>query len=327
MRYAFLFLVLTVISCSNSKQDTTTIDKGTEQPAVVVPVFNADSTYSYLKMQVDFGPRVPGTEAHKNCAEYLFEKLRTYCDTVIIQSAPIKTFDGNTFILKNIIASFNPQAANRMLLSAHWDTRPWADGDSTDKYKPFDGADDGASGVAVLIEVARQLKENKVQQGVDIVLFDLEDYGQEQNDERFPQQQNTWCLGSQYWAKNLHVKNYAAQYGILLDMVGGSNAIFPMEGTSLQYAPNQTKMIWDVANQLGYSSYFSYAQTNPTIDDHLYVNTLANIPCVDIVHYKVELSRYASHHHTHADNISVIDKNTLKVTGSVLMHLLYAQPL
>ena len=324
--FSFLSCCFIICSCSNPSGNTpTSSDTQTtaSKPQIAVPQFNQDSAYAFLKAQVDFGPRIPGSKSHEQCADFLSQKMKAYTPNVTVQTGSAKTFDGKTFTIKNIISEFNPQLGNRILLCAHWDTRPWADADSTDKYKPFDGADDGASGVAVLLEIARQLSIAKPDIGVDIIFFDLEDYGQEQDDDRFPKQQNTWCLGTQYWAKNLHKQGYTAQYGILLDMVGGRNAVFPKEGTGMQYAPDVVEKIWSLAQSLGYSSFINNT-TNPTMDDHYYVNTIANIPCIDIVHYDVARSNYALWHHTQADNLTVIDPVTLKTVGQVLMHLLFS---
>ncbi len=315
-------LAIFFAACGNNpKESNDDTNTKTEVAKIVLPEFDADSAYMWVKAQCDFGPRIPGTKAHADAVTFLSGKLKTYTDTVIIQKAPVKTFDGKAFTMQNIIASFNPSNTNRVLLCAHFDTRPWADGEETDKYKPFMSADDGPTGAAVLIEVARQLQKQNTQLGVDIILLDMEDYGQEQDDTRYPQQESTWCMGSQYWARNPHVKPYNARYGILLDMVGGQNAVFPLEGTSLQYAPSQQRTIWDAANSLGFSN-FTYAQTNPTIDDHLYINTIAGIPTVDIVHYDISKSGYAFWHHRQSDTMQNIDAKTLKQVGQTILYVL-----
>lgn len=323
-----IILVAAFFSCGNPESEKNNQQQETQQttnPKLQTPVFSADSAYAFLETQVKFGPRVPGTDAHAKCAEYLKQKLASYGLATQFQSETIGTHDGKKFRLKNIIAEYKPEISNRILLCAHWDTRPWADADSVNKYKPFDGADDGASGGAVLLEVARLLQTSNLQVGVDIILFDLEDYGQEQDDERFPQQENTWCLGSQYWAKNLHKPGYFAQYGILLDMVGGKNPVFPREGTGMRFAPDVVDKVWSIAQQLGYTQYFPNIESPTTTDDHLYVNQLANIKCIDIVHYKMERMSYPSYHHTHADNLSVIDKKTLQMVGHVVLETVFSE--
>ena len=145
--------------------------------SVQVPEFNADSAYAYIQKQVDFGPRVPNSEGHAQCADWLYQKLDEFSDQNFLQTAPETTWDGTKITMQNIVASFNPDAKKRVLLCAHWDTRPWADEDIVDQDKPILGANDGGSGVGVLIEIARQLSQNPIDLGVDIVLFDAEDYG------------------------------------------------------------------------------------------------------------------------------------------------------
>ncbi len=325
----FISLVIAVFiaSCTNdTKNNNITPPVNTVVvPKTPTPDFNADSAYSFVKAQVDFGPRIPGTKPHERCADYLVAKLKSYGLKVSVQNGTVKTYDGKQFNLKNIIAEYKPDLNNRILLTAHWDTRPWADLDSVKKDKPFDGADDGASGVAVLMELARKLGISKFEKGIDIILFDIEDYGQQSSSGIESQKEDTWCLGSQYWAKNPHKPGYYADYGILLDMVGGKNPVFPKEGTSLAFAPDIVKKIWDIAGRMGYGNYFTNEETGETIDDHLYINTLAHLKCIDIVHYEVAKHNYPYFHHAHSDNMEVIDKNTLKMVGQLLLEVIFSE--
>ncbi len=311
-------------SSSVPESDTT---KTTTEAPIAVPTFNADSAYDYIKTQVEFGPRIPGTKAHKECLDFIVAQLEQDSLHPTIQRAKAKTFDGKQFEIENVIASSEPTNNARILLCTHWDTRPWADMDTTDSDQPFDGADDGGSGVGMLLEIAHHLKDAHI--GVDLVFSDLEDYGQQNgvNDEdtKYPAQDNTWCLGTQYWAKNLSPDFIMPRYGILLDMVGGKNAVFPMEGTSLQYAPQIVNKVWDMAASLGYGNYFTHDRTVPTIDDHLYVNKLAGIPTIDIVHWVSKTRDYPYFHHKHSDNMSVIDKTSLNVVGTVLLNVIYRE--
>ena len=322
--YVALFSFL-IESCRQPASDTQATSGNTTTPETVlqVPDFNADSALSYLQAQVNFGPRVPGTDAHARCADFLINKLKSFGLQTQMQSETISTFDGKRFRLKNIIAEYNPDAKQRVLLLAHWDTRPWADQDSVRKDQPFDGANDGASGVAVLLEIARLLPLSELNKGIDILLVDLEDYGQEEDDNRFPRMENSWCLGSQYWSKNMHRPDYFAQYGILLDMVGGANPSFPKEGTSMYFAPEVVNKVWTIAQNMGYGQYFTNELAPQTIDDHLYINQLANIKTIDIVHYDNTRKGYPPYHHTHGDNMNVIDKNTLKMVGSVVLKTIF----
>jgi len=250
----FSLFLITIAACNtgNKTESITTEEKKNSSPA---PSFNADSAFNFVKAQTDFGPRIPNSTSQAKCAEWLSNTMKQFADTVIVQSFQSRGFDGKTLNGKNIISSFNPSKGNRIMLCAHWDSRPFADQDSVRKNEPIDGANDGASGVGILMEVARQLSIAKPDLGVDIIFFDIEDYGQPENS-GYPEQDDTYCLGSQYWSQHLHTPNYFARYGILLDMVGAANATFTQEGTSMRYAENVTGMVWKTAGDLGYGSYF-----------------------------------------------------------------------
>ncbi len=315
--FIFVSLLIFIASCRNGTESTKDAEtKKVEVKKNATPDFNADSAYNYIKAQVDFGPRVPGTPAHKKCAEYLVSKLKSYGLETIVQTGTVQTFDKNQFILKNIIASFKPDAQSRIMICSHWDSRAFAEEDTVDKDKPIDGANDGASGVGVAMEVARQLSISQPDIGVDIILFDIEDYGSSGNTD-------SWCLGSQFWAKNLHKTNYYANFGILLDMVAGANAIFPKEGKSVNYASSAVDKVWKAANELGYGNYFvSQTKEFVGVDDHIYVNK-AGVPCIDIIEYNQATGGFGDYHHTHKDNMSLIDKNTLKAVGQTLLEVIY----
>ncbi len=309
--------MLTFIACNNNK-----INKENSNNIVAdnikLPDFNEDSALAYVKSQVDFGPRVPNTKSHEACSKYLVDKLKSFCENVIIQKANLRAYDGTTLKSKNIIASFNIKNPHRILLCAHWDSRPYADHDANPmNHKiPVMGANDGASGVGILLEVARQLNISKQPVGVDIIFFDAEDYGATQDVQG--NTEDSWCLGTQYWAKNPHVANYKAKFGILLDMVGAQDPTFYMEGTSTYYAPDITKQVWDVANNLGFQKYFSYTPSGAVTDDHLYINRIIKIPTIDIIHQNQEGGFY-EHWHTVNDTFDKINKISLKVVGQVLL--------
>lgn len=313
-------LCIFFFSCNTSETNKQPESSKAEikKPKLNAPSFNADSAFSFVKTQIDFGPRIPGTKAHANCAAYLSSKLISYGMDVIVQNGIVTTYDKKKFDLKNIIAQYNLSNPRRILLCAHWDTRPFADRDSNNPSKPFDGANDGGSGVAVLLEIARQLNIAKPNLGIDIILFDVEDYGDQSG-----RTSDSWCLGSQYWGKNLHRPNYFAQYGILLDMVGGRDAVFPKEGTGMKYASGIVNKVWGIARQTPYSNFFSDTTTPETTDDHYYVNTLASIPCIDIVHYNTTTMDYMACHHRHCDNMDIVDASTLKAVGQVLLEVLF----
>ncbi len=322
-RYIILILlVITIWGCQSEKANDKKSDPplSTYKPVTInVPPFNKDSAYYYVKHQVEFGPRIPGSKAHLECSEWLAEKLNSYGLDVTIQKSVATTFDKKKFDLYNIIGSYNPKSTERILLCSHWDTRPFADRDEGENYnKPFDGANDGASGVGVLLEIARQISIAKPAIGIDIIFFDLEDYGNSAIDE-------SWCLGAQYWAKNLHKPGYYARFGILLDMVGAKGATFPKEGTSMYYASGIVDKVWGIAQRKGYGEMFTNQTTSPTTDDHLYVNRDANIPCINIVHYNASKRDYFPHHHRVTDNMDNIDPTVLDAVGNTLLQVIFEE--
>ena len=317
-------VIFSMTSCDNKQNSKPAAQPAPQVKQVVIPDFNADSAYNYVKKQLDFGPRVPGSVAHKQCADWFVNFFSDKADTVYVQDFRTRLYDGRGIDGKNIIAAFNPEAKKRILLAAHWDSRPFADHDP-DKNNwntPIDGANDGASGVGVLMEIARILNDNPVNIGVDIILFDLEDYGAPYflnlmtNDD--------WALGSQYWAKNPHIYNYRAYFGILLDMVGASNAKFPKEYYSQQFAPALSNDVWKIARELGYDEYFTNELGHPINDDHIYVNAIARIPMIDIIHLENNSeSSFYPYWHTVKDNIEQIDPKTLGMVGDVVVNVLY----
>ena len=317
-------------SCtSDSKQpptDRIAETNGTTKAVVyAAPAFHADSAYYFVEKQVSFGPRNTNSQGHKACAQWLSVELKKYADNVIEQRALLKAFDGTLLNAVNFIAEFNPENKKRILLCAHWDTRPFADQDSSRENEPILGANDGGSGVGVLLEVARQLKAKNPGVGVDIILFDAEDYGQP-DDSPLPRVPDSYCLGSQYWSRNLHQPNYIARYGILLDMAGADQATFTQEGSSMQYAPYVVDMVWKAGNDIGYGQYFVNEKTKGIIDDHFYINRLAGIRCIDIIHYDYNTaSNFWKHWHTHGDTIDKISRPTLKAVGQTLLEVLYRE--
>ncbi len=291
-----------------------------------IPEFVSDSAYQYVKNQVDFGPRVPNTKAHDDCATYLIAELKRFGAETIEQRADLKAFDGTILKSVNIIGSYNPKAANRVLLFAHWDSRPWSDHDpiAENRTKPVLGANDGASGVGVLLEMARLFNTQKPDIGVDIIFFDAEDYGAPESFQG--NAEDSWCLGSQYWSKNPHIKGYTAKYGILLDMVGAPDATFYKEEISMQYAAHVVNKVWSVAEQSGFGLYFRDENVGGITDDHLYVNKIIGIPSIDIIHYNKDSNQGFGHYwHTVNDNMENIDRNTLHAVGSTLMKVVYSE--
>ena len=321
-RYKILLIALVSISaCSTEPQQKTSPKK--PKAKVEVPIFNADSAYYFVEKQVSFGPRVISSKGWKNCAIWLENKFKTYTPNVQLQEAPITTYDGKNHTLKNIIASFSPEKNNRIALFAHWDSRHIADHDTQNKNSPILGANDGGSGVGVLLEIARQFSIKQPNIGVDIILFDAEDYGQPEDSE-FPIMQDSWCLGAQYWGKNPHKQNYFARYGILLDMVGAKDATFRQEQISFYYGPNILQKVWRTANKLGFGNHFVYQNSKQIVDDHYYVNTLTEIPTIDIIEFDPATeNNFNKHWHTHRDDMNNIDKSTLNAVGQTLLDVVY----
>lgn len=298
-----------------------------EKVQPVGPDFNADSAYIYLQEQCDFGPRTMNSTAHDKCEKWIIQKFEQYGCKVTTQKATLNGYDGTPLRSTNIMASYNPEATTRVMFCAHWDCRPWADNDpdSTNWHKPIIAANDAASGVGVMIELARILKGSGLELGVDFVCFDAEDYGTPQWFEG-EDPGDTWALGAQYFANNLP-EGYAPRYGILLDMVGGVGAKFYREGMSMQYAPAIVKKVWNAARQVGYGSYFPKADGGMITDDHIPVNQTANIPCIDVIPYYPDCaqSSFGPTWHTIADNMDNIDKNTLKAVGQTMVQVLFTE--
>lgn len=319
-------LSLLFINCSKSAVKNNE-PQAVKQYEKISPDFNADSAYHYVEKQVSFGPRVPNSKGHIACGDYLVDALRRTGAEVIEQKAVLTAFDGAKLNARNIIGSFATDKKRRALLFAHWDTRPFADADS-DKSRhkePILGANDGGSGVGVLLEIARQLGQKTPEIGVDIIFFDAEDYGEPSFSDRV-QEGEWWCLGSQYWAKNPHVENYKANYGILLDMVGAKGATFFKEYYSMYYGENILDKVWSTASQLGYHQYFIGKEGGGVTDDHLYVNRIAKIPSIDIIHLDQNRDfSFGEFWHTHQDDMSIIDKETLKAVGQTVLEVIYKE--
>jgi hypothetical protein len=316
--------LLTLAACGGGGQSGKT-GQTTQQTAEppkaykqVSPNFNADSAYYFVDKQVSFGPRVTNSEPHKKCGDWLVAELRKMSDNVIEQKTTLTNYDGRQLNIRNIIAEINPKADKRILLCAHWDSRPFADEDTKDSNKPILGANDGGSGVGVLMEIARIIKNNPLSVGIDIVLFDAEDLGKSEHN-------NSYCLGSQYWSTNLLKPGYKAEYGILLDMVGAANAKFAWEEVSVTYARPVLEKVWGTAQVLGYP-HFVYYSKGGIIDDHAYVNKNAGIPTIDIIHFDTQTqSGFPEHWHTHRDNMYAIDRTTLKAVGQTLLEVIYSE--
>lgn len=292
------------------------------------PTFMADSAMLFINDQCQFGPRVTGTEAHQLCGDYIVEKFKAYGTQVTEQKAELTAYDGTKLPGRNIIASINPEAEHRLMFCAHWDCRPWADNDADEAnhHTPILAANDAASGVAVMLEMARQIQQSPISNlGVDFICFDAEDWGMPQWEDRDDSSDGGWCLGSKYWAQHPHVSGYWAQFGILLDMVGGRGATFAKESYSCYYAQPVVDMTWDVASRLGYGNIFQKREGGAVTDDHVQVNQFSGIPCIDIIpNYQGNVSSsFGPTWHTVNDTPENIDTNVLKAVGQTLLQIVY----
>lgn len=315
----FLLIGIMLSSCETDSKPQS-IEKE-EKKRVTIPSFNQNDAYKYIEKQVSFGPRMPNTEGHKACRDWLMETFESMNTKVYAQDFEATAYTGEVLNGTNIIASYNPKHKRRIIVAAHWDTRHIADQDEDldRRNEPIMGADDGGSGVGVILEMASILNENPIDIGVDFILFDLEDYGNNTANAH-----DTYCLGSQYWSRNPHIRNYKAEFGILLDMVGGKNPKFGYEFYSYKYARSYMEKIWRLAKGMGYGSMFTTEEIGGITDDHKYVNEIAKIPMLDIIS-KPGNTQYGfvPHWHTHDDTMEAIDPKTLKGVGQVVIASLY----
>ncbi|MDH3648110.1 MAG: M28 family peptidase [Saprospiraceae bacterium] len=309
-----LLLALCLVGCKSEPGSATAFEERSE---VVVPPFNRDSALQYVRQQVSFGPRYVGSEGHTVALEWMAAKLESSGAALVRQDFVANLYTGEDLPATNLIASYNSEHKRRIVLAAHWDTRHIAEKDPDPGLRddPILGADDGASGTAVLLEIARVLGSHQIDLGVDLVFFDAEDYGENGGAD------DTWCLGSQHWARNLKGVT-RPQYGVLLDMVGSKGAVFRKEGVSLHFARQVVDKVWSLAQSMGYGHYFSDESLQPITDDHLFVNQISGIPMIDII-YQTSQGSFGAYHHTHADDLSIIDKNTMGAVGQVMVALLF----
>jgi len=307
------------LNCSKKPPETQSsqISPQRHQQEIVqqsVPTFDSQRAFEYLKAQTNFGPRDPGSAGHQKCVLYLQTELQQYADALNLQPFTEQGYDGETLKLTNVIASFNLQATTRIFLMAHWDTRPRAEQDSDPKKhkQPILGANDGASGVAVLLELARNLKAHPPAVGIDILLDDGEDYGKEGDNKHY-------LLGAKYFVQHLP-QGFSPAFGILLDMVGDKELEIRKEQYSLKYAPEIVNLVWSTATELGIEQFSNLTQ-NWVTDDHLPLNE-AGIKTIDLIDfdYPDESNRFW---HTTQDTPDKCSPESLGAVGSVLLHVIY----
>lgn len=313
-------------SCGGSASTTSSGgSSAVVSPLKQVPAFSADSAFNYVARQLEFGPRVPGSQAQADCAEWLISELTRQGAEVKVLRSTVKAYDGTQLPVINIIGSYKPEAKNRVLIMSHWDSRHMADEDPDPAKRnlPVPAANDGASGVGVILELARQAGLKEPNMGIDLFLTDVEDYGAPDNwkgshDEKW------WAMGTQEWCRKPHVADYHANYGILLDMVGAGDATFYREYYSDYYASDVVNMIWRKAASMGYGNLFIDRDGSGITDDHVFVNRLCNIPCVDIIDTRRNTGgSFYPYWHTTDDTLDKISPRTLKAVGEVIMQLIY----
>lgn len=319
--------IILMFACACAKPSSKPAGQPAEAPVQKSAAkFDADSAYAYVAAQVGFGPRVPGTQASEACGDWIAAKLREFgAQNVIEQRAQVTACNGDKLPIRNITAQYAPQAAERILLLAHWDSRPWADQEPNpaDREKPIDGANDGASGVGVILEMARQMGLRKPGVGVDILLVDAEDYGRRSDQAEGAGDDDSWCLGTQYWTQNPTLPLEGVAYAVLLDMVGGKDAVFPREQISEMAAPRVNDIVWKAAKRAGQEARFPSRKGGAVIDDHVYI-LRAGVPAIDIIESAhPSTGSFPPYWHTHDDNMENIDPATLKAVGATLSELIF----
>ncbi len=319
---AVMMLLPAIISCNGQTRKSAESDTISMSPA---PEFIADSAMAFINKQCSFGPRVPGSVSHQQCGDWISATFKRLNCEVIELTTTVKGYDGSDIPCRNIQARFNPDATDRILITAHWDSRAWADNDlnKAAHHTPVMAANDGASGVAVMLEMARVISQTGLSYGIDFVCFDVEDQGtpswvEDAGDEDF------WCLGSKYWAQQAYNIGYHARYGINLDMVGGRGGRFAIEGFSRRYGGTLVDMLWHIAHQIGYGEYFPLREAGYVTDDHLPINTIAHIPAIDIIpNTDNERSSFGPTWHTSEDTPENIDPEVMKAVGQSVLQLIY----
>ena len=273
--------------------------------------FDGESALRYAKAQVDFGPRVPGTESAKRAGDWIVAEMKKRADTVIVQEWTHVTQEGKQLPMRNILARFNPAATERILYVTHWDTRPMSDGSENlgERQLPVPGANDGASGVGLFLALGDALKKNPTATGVDLLFVDGEDYGE------FDEKLADVLIGSSYFAKNPPDSAYRPMFGVLWDMIGDRDLVIRKEGFSVQRAPEVVDRVWSKAAELGHDRVFLPVEQGPVTDDHLPLLE-AGYRVIDVIDLD-----YPDHHRP-SDTIDKISARSLSIVGEVAEALL-----
>lgn len=277
--------------------------------------FSGDAALGHIRTQLSYGPRIPGSEGWRKTADWIVAQMRPLVDTVVEQRWTHVTAKGDTLPLRNILARIRPHEKQRILYVTHWDTRPVADSDpdAAKRTQPVMGANDGASGPAMFIEIARVLKKTPPQFGVDFLFVDGEDYGDFATD-------TDVLMGSKYFADHLPDADYRPLFGVLWDMIADADQRFPQEANSVQAAPEVVARVWGVADDLGYAKHFPQEPGDAVIDDHIPLlrKGLRVIDVLDLEYVSAE----KNYHHTTMDTIDKVSAKSLQVVGDVAVALL-----
>ena len=295
----FIFLTILLISCQTDEIK-----------------FDGDSAFNWLEKQCEFGPRNPGSDGYYNCKDFFIKNLEEFSDTIFTQNFTYTELrEKNTYDLSNIIAEFKVNSEKHILLGAHWDTRPWADRDLNfaNRNTPIIGANDGASGVAILMALAKIFNSNPPPINITLVLFDGEDMGVEGIN-------NSWARGSQYFAKNLPIQK--PDYGIIVDMIGDSNLDIPIERHSYRVAPDLVNELWDLAEKLKLPA-FQNRLGHDVYDDHVPLWEIAEIPAIDLIDFNYPNQRI-NYWHTLNDVPQNCSAESLEQVGQLLTSYIYS---
>jgi Zn-dependent M28 family amino/carboxypeptidase len=294
---------LALLGCSDSKSVT---------PKTA---FSGTAALGYAKAQLDFGPRVPGTEAHRRAGDWIVAQMRRTADTVVVQSWSHVTAKGDTLPLRNVLARFRPEATERVLYLTHWDSRPVSDEASDERQRqlPVPGANDGASGVGLFVALGEALKATPPNVGVDLLFVDGEDYGD------FGANQDV-LIGSMYFADHLPSPGYQPLYGVLWDMIGDRDLRIPQELNSVRAAPEVVQRVWGVAEELGYGAVFVPESGIAVTDDHIpLINKGLHV--IDVIDLDYKSATGQEYHHTPDDTLYKISAESLQIVGDVALTL------
>lgn len=304
-------IILLIAACTTAAACNNAAPGEATRETIDAPAFDGDSAFALLERQVAFGPRVPGTAGHRAQLEWMTDFLRARADTVIVQRFTHRRANGDSVPMANVFARFRPEAQDRVLVLAHWDTRPMADQEENeaDRSKPIPGANDGASGVAVLLQLANVLSSHSPPIGVDLLFTDGEDFGP-----------GEMYLGAKYFAANKD-PGYRPFYGVLLDLIADQSPRFPIEGNSQSYAPEVVARVWDMAERLGYGSVFPSTTGGYIEDDHIPLNQ-AGIRTIDIIDF--DYGPGNRYWHTLEDDLQNVAPGGLQAVGDVVTHLIFS---